>query len=151
MIRVYRVDPETRNVIAVTEACRLPNGIAFSPDGKRMYIADTARGIRVFDVDGHGVKGDGRMLTPISALATPDGIKCDWRGNVFMNGNEGTGIYSPEDGQLLGIINTPEPSVNHCFGGPHGTTLFISTKAGLYRIELGDGAAPPANLAEESR
>lgn len=149
--RVYRLEPETGNVSVVTEACRLPNGITFSPDGKRLYIADTGRGIWVFDVDGHGVNGDGRVLTPRSALATPDGIKCDRRGNVFMNGNEGTGIYDPESGELLGIVNTPEPSVNHCFGGPQGTTLFISTKAGLYRIELGKDTNHNPNLTKERK
>lgn len=141
--RVYRIDPETGDVTAVIEdSVRLPNGITFSPDGQCVYIADTAWGIRVFALEGEGVVAcDGQHASALrwrSALATPDGIKCDWRGNLFMNGNEGPGIYCPEDGQLTGIINTPEPSINHCFGGPHGTTLFITTHAGLYRVELGD-------------
>ena len=134
--RVYRIDPETKEVAAVTESCVLPNGICFSPDEKLMYIADTARGIWVFSVEGKGVKGKGRILKWRSSLATPDGIKCDKAGNIFMNGNEGTGIYAPDNGKLLGVINTPEPSINHCFGGPDRDTLFIATKAGLYRIDL---------------
>jgi gluconolactonase len=157
---VFRVDsaaatPETDPVPIVLDAER-PNGLAFSPDESVLYVADsgvTAQRIVAYDVTlasgaGTGTGTDAGTSTGAGAGAysvgaprlfatprpgTPDGIRVDVAGNVWSSCGSGVKVYDPE-GTLLGSIDVPEVTANLCFGGPDGTTLFMTATTGLYRI-----------------
>jgi gluconolactonase len=116
-----------------------PNGLAFSPDESKLYVVDSgANQIRVFDVNSDGSLGQSRLFAEVNLAGSqegPDGIKVDERGRVFCAGPDGVWILSP-DGRLLGKIRMPEVPANLAFGGDHYSTLFITARTGLYRIEL---------------
>lgn len=140
---VYRLDPESGAVSAVTDDFVKPNGLAFSPDEKRLYIADTGathvldgpRHIRVFDV-----ASDGRSLANGRLFASCDtglfdGFRCDTAGNVWTSAGDGVHCFTP-DGQLIGKIIVPEVVANVCFGGPKRNRLYICGTTSLYAIYL---------------
>jgi len=133
---VFRFDPATGEAKAVISDFDKPNGICFSPDEKRLYVADSGRPrhIRVFEVTPGGVSLPGKVFCAIDK-GGPDGIRCDAEGRVFSSAGDGVHVFSP-DGKLLGKILTPESPANLCFGGADFKTLFITARTGLYRIEL---------------
>jgi len=136
---VYRVDPSGTMTAVVTDfAC--PNGLAFSPDEKRLYIADTGRmfhsdpqHIRVFDVDGARLTGGAvfHVINPGCA----DGIRCDTEGNVWSSAGDGVHCINPS-GTRLGKILIPEIVSNLCFGGRSKHQLFITATTSVYTISL---------------
>lgn len=133
---VFRFDPRDGRLSIVTDKVEGPNGLAFSPDEKRLYIADNgqAKNIRIFEVI------DGTRLADLGILGkvdagTPDGIKVDEAGNVWSSQTGGIIIFSP-DARLIGRIPVPEVPSNLCFGGPDGKTLFITARASLYSIPV---------------
>ena len=141
---VYRYDPTSGECAAVTTDFVKPNGLAFSPDERLLYIADTGishvkdgpRHIRRFTVD-----ADGRTLSGGEVFATCrpgvfDGFRLDTSGNVWTSAGDGVHCYAP-DGTLLGKINVPEVVANVCFGGPKRNRLFICATTSLYAIFLG--------------
>ena len=133
---VYRLDPETRGVKAVIQSIEWPNGICFSPDEKRLYIAcsdEKEPVIRAFEVEGSGVKGEGKVFCRIDA-GVPDGIRCDADGRVWSSAADGVQVFSTQ-GKLLGKIPVPEPVANLCFGGEDGKTLFITARTSLYAVK----------------
>ncbi len=118
-----------------------PNGLAFSPDEKRLYIADTGathvpngpRHIRVAEVS-----ADGRSLGPAKLFATCaaglfDGFRVDTNGNVWASTADGVHVFAP-DGTLLGKVHVPEVVANVCFGGPKRNRLYITATTSLYAI-----------------
>ncbi len=135
-----------------TEDMILPNGLAFSPDEKYLYVADTMRmNILRFDVQPDDSIANGQLffdenadkMHPYPGNGVPDGMKVDQKGNVYCTGPAGIWIISPE-GKHLGTILVPDaekperilgPS-NLAFGGRDGKTLFITGRPGLYRIRL---------------
>ena len=129
---VYRVKPGGEAVLLAGDFDK-PNGIAFSPDEKILYVADTAQShVRAFDVDPDGSLKNGRVLLEVEG---PDGMKVDSQGNLFIASRNGIEIFSPE-GVRLEIIAVPEAPANCAFGGPDNKTLFITARTGLYRVEL---------------
>lgn len=116
-----------------------PNGLAFSPDEVKLYVVDSgANQIRVFDVKPDGSLGKSRLFAEVNLAGShegPDGIKVDDRGNVFCAGPDGVWILTPA-GRLLGKIPMPEVPANLAFGGDNYSTLFITARTGLYRINL---------------
>lgn len=132
---VFRLDPQNNALTIVADDFDMPNGLCFSPDEKRLYIADSGRSrhIRVFDVQPDGTLKGGNVFCAISPGA-PDGIRCDEQGNVWSSAGDGVHVFSPQ-GQLLTKIPVPETPANLCFGGPDGKTLFITARTGLYRIQ----------------
>jgi gluconolactonase len=137
---VYRVDPATGEIATVVEDFVRPNGLAFSPDEKVLYIADSAAShdpaaphhIRAFDVV------DGRKLTNSRVFCDiktgiPDGFRIDVNGNLWTSTNAGVECYAP-DGTLLGRINVPEIVANVTFGGKRRNRLFIAATTSLYAI-----------------
>ena len=133
---VFRYDPKTGNVRAQVKDFDKPNGIAFSPDGKRLYIADSGkpRHIRVFDVEVDGGVSNSRVFCIIDQ-GVPDGIRCDVDGRVWSSAGDGVRIYDPSV-KLLGTIAVPEVPANLCFGGADRKTLFITARTSLYAIEV---------------
>ena len=138
---VYRYDPATRECAAVATDFAKPNGLAFSPDERLLYVADTGathakdgpRHIRRF-----AVAGDGRTLSGGEVFATCgsglfDGFRLDVHGNLWTSAGDGVHCYAP-DGTLLGKIAVPEIVANLCFGGPKRNRLFICATTSLYAI-----------------
>lgn len=133
---VFRFDPKTKGLTVVAKDFDKPNGIAFSPDEKKLYVADSGkpRHIRLFDVRSDGtVKGGGVFCTIDQGV--PDGIRCDAAGRVWSSAGDGVQIFAP-DGKLLGKILVPESPANLCFGGVDGKTLFITARKSLYSIPV---------------
>jgi gluconolactonase len=137
---VFRWDPQTGEAVPVVTTMVHPNGIAFSPDGSRLYVSDTgfyadhpeAQQIHVFDVDGATITGEGRefAMPPIGAS---DGFAIDREGRLWTSAGDGVYVYAP-DGALLTHIPVPETVSNCTFGGDDGDDLFVTATTGLYRI-----------------
>jgi gluconolactonase len=117
-----------------------PNGIAFSPDEKTLYIANSDDKNRVwmaYDVHPDGTVGKGRVFFDVTAekeSGNPDGMKVDAQGNIYAAGPAGIWIFSP-DGKHLGTIKPGETPAN-CNWGDDGKTLYITAQTSLYRIKL---------------
>jgi gluconolactonase len=118
-----------------------PNGIAFSPDEKTLYVgnSDTKKKVWMkFDVKPDGGIANGKLfydVTSETADGNPDGMKVDTKGNVYCTGPGGVWIFSP-DGKHLGNINPPETPANLAWGEADGKTLYMTARTGLYRIKL---------------
>ena len=126
---VYRVDGRSGQVQKVTDEVNQPNGLCFSPDYRKLYVADTGSGeIKVWDVDGRALKG-GRQLLRGGA----DGIRCDVDGNIWAGARPGVQIITPE-GQVIGNIRLPELCANVCFGGAKRNRLFMTASQSLYAV-----------------
>lgn len=131
---VYRVDPGTGDVRAVVTDAERPNGLAFSVDGSRLYLADTRRGhLRVFDVDGGRLTG-GEVFATID-VGVPDGLRVDATGRVWAAAGDGVHVFAP-DGTLVGKILVPETVSNLEFGGRRRNHLFVTATTSVYSIRL---------------
>jgi gluconolactonase len=137
---VFRFDPQTEALTVVADDFNKPNGLAFSPDESRLYIADsggshTLHGehhVRVFDVTPDGKLFNGRVFAEVSP-GLPDGLRLDVLGNVWVSASDGVQCFDPE-GWLLGKIKVPEPVANLTFGGPRRNRLFITATTSLYSV-----------------
>jgi gluconolactonase len=132
---VYRFDPATRTLTAVVRDFDQPNGLCFSPDESKLYVADSGkpRHIRVFDAGRDGALTNGRVFAAIDKGA-PDGIRCDSAGRVWSSSGDGAQVFAP-DGHLIARILMPEAAANLAFGGPKGTTLYLTARTSLYAVE----------------
>ncbi|MCF8484708.1 MAG: SMP-30/gluconolactonase/LRE family protein [Rhodobacteraceae bacterium] len=136
---VYRVDGTSGDISLVVDDFCQPNGLAFSPDERVLYIADSGashdgskpRHIRAFDVDGGKLIRD-REFAVIDA-GIPDGIRTDLAGNLWSSAADGVHCFAP-DGHRLGKILVPEVVANLTFGGPRRNRLFITATTSLYAI-----------------
>jgi gluconolactonase len=135
---VYRIDPKTAQVIKVTDEVVAPNGICFSPDYKRLYVADTgARDTKVWEVGDNRLTG-GKLFIKLDVpgTATPsafDGIRCDIDGNVWGGARPGVQIIAPT-GERIGMVRLPENCANVCFGGQRRNRLFMTASQSLYAL-----------------
>jgi gluconolactonase len=125
---VYRLD-EKGNVRLLTKDLTQPNGIAFSPDGKRLYVDDSEqRNIRVYDFGRDGSVSNGRIFGEEPGgqhEGVPDGIKVDHEGNLFVTGPRGIWVWDPQ-GQHLGTVEMPEQPANLAWGDNDYRTLYIT-------------------------
>jgi gluconolactonase len=137
---VYRLSAKGELTLLTKELSR-PNGIAFSPDEKTLYVnnSDPARAVvMAFDVKPDGTLGAGRVLFDATALAKtgkkglPDGLKVDRQGDLFTTGPGGVLVLAP-DGTHLGTVETGEPTAN-CAWGDDGSTLYITANKYLCRL-----------------
>lgn len=139
---VYRVDPATGACAIVADNFVRPNGLAFSPDERRLYIADTGashvkdgpRHIRVFDVAKDASLSGGDVFATCTVGAF-DGFRCDDAGRIWTSAGDGVHCYDP-DGSLIGKVRVPERVANVVFGGPKRNRLFICATTSLYSILL---------------
>lgn len=137
---VYRLTPKGELTALVKDFVR-PNGIAFSPDRKILYVADSAkRHLRAFDVKADGSLANGRVFAELQPWAAniqgaPDGMKVDVKGNVYATGPGGVWVFDKQ-GKRLGVIITPEIPANCGFGDADFRTLYMTARTGLYRIRL---------------
>ena len=160
---VYRIDPKDGTVALVTDEIFKPNGLCFSPDYKKLYVADTGashyeeapKNIKAWDITdgrtlGNGrefvsmaleVKRTGNVVGKMKVAGFADGIRCDTDGNVWASagwaetgdGYDGVHVFSPE-GQRIGQILLPEVCSNVCFGGPKRNRLFMTASQSLYSV-----------------
>lgn len=141
---VYRVDPDSGAdsgaIDAVITDMHCPNGLAFSPDESRLYVADTGRmfgtdpqHIKSFSVDKNTVSGGDVFYTISPGCA--DGFRLDTDGNIWSSAADGVHCISP-DGTLLGKILVPELVSNVCFGGRQKHLLFMTATSSVYTISL---------------
>jgi len=133
---VFRFDPRTNVMTVVAADFVKPNGLCFSPDGKRLYVADSGgpRHIRVFDVASDGSVKGGAVFAKIDK-GGPDGIRCDAEGRVWSSAGDGVHVFAPS-GELLGKILVPESPANLAFGGDDMKTLYITARKSLYSIPV---------------
>ena len=136
---VYRVDPTSAQVDKVTEEVGQPNGICFSPDYKKLYVADTGapRDIKVWDVDGKTLRNEKRFVVldmpGTGAPSVADGIRCDADGNIWAGARPGVQVIAP-NGDRIGMIRMPETCANVCFGGARRNRLFMTGSQSLYAV-----------------
>lgn len=160
----YRLDPSGRLDLVVPESqVPDPNGLCFSPDFKKLYIASTGKGpgdtgpggkgdIHVFEVGADNKLSNGRrfadcMIDGINC--GPDGLRCDVEGNLWASSNagrnvgyNGVNVFNPA-GKLIGRIRLPEVCGNITFGGPKRNRLFMAASQSIYALYLGTQGAGP--------
>lgn len=139
---VYKLDPQTGKIDVLIKDLAMPNGIVFSPDESRLYVADTgghskhpdpkfhdvAAGIHCYDVTADGELGDKRF----SIDQGSDGMAVDVNGNIYTTHGK-VHVYDA-DGTLIGSIDVPESPANVGFGGDDFKTLFITARTSLYSV-----------------
>jgi gluconolactonase len=144
---VFRLVPRAKDIRPVAKDFDKPNGLCFSPDESKLYIADSGapKHIRVFEVRPDGSLANGRVFCKIDK-GGPDGIRCDADGRIWSSAGDGIHIFG-QDGALIGKILVPETPANLCFGGPDGKTVYITARKSLYSIPtLVTGAKRPLKL-----
>lgn len=132
---VYRILPEGTLELLVDDFDR-PNGLAFSPDEKTLYIDDSPRRhVRAFDVLPDGRLANSRIIADMDhpQPGSPDGMKIDIEGHLYVTGATGVWVFEP-DGTCLGVIATPERPANCAWGDADRQSLYITARTGLYRI-----------------
>jgi gluconolactonase len=144
--RTYRLEPDTGKLSVVDESLEKPNGLAFSPDYTRLYIADTGashvkghpRAIHVFDVESARSLTNVRMFCDLKT-ASPDGFRVDEDGNLWSAAgwggaaHDGVHIFAP-DGDKIGAIHLPEGVSNLCFGGRKRNRLFMTASQSVFAL-----------------
>jgi gluconolactonase len=160
----YRIDPSGRIDLVVTEAqVPDPNGLCFSPDFRKLYVASTGKGpgdtgpggkgdIHVFDVGTDNKLSNQKLFSDCmldGVKCGPDGLRCDVDGNLWASSNAGRSVgysgvlcFNPA-GKLIGRIRLPEVCGNICFGGPKRNRLFMAASQSLYAVYLGTQGAGP--------
>ena len=161
----YRIDPSGRIDLVVKEdEVPDPNGLCFSHDYKKLYVASTGRGpgdqgpggkgdVHVFDVGSDNKLSNQKLFSNFmidGVKCGPDGLRCDVDGNVWISSNAGRNVgysgvtvWTPE-GQLIGRIRLPEVCGNICFGGPKRNRLFMAASQSLYAVYVATQGAAPA-------
>jgi len=141
----YCIRPDGE-VLQVATGYDKPNGLAFSPDEKILYLNDTGKRI----IDAYDVKPDGTLtnkrlfadLASEEKKGNPDGMKVDSEGNVYCTGPGAVWIYDAQ-GKLLGKMAVPELAANLCFGDADHKSLYLTARAGLYRARVKIPGAVP--------
>lgn len=141
---VYRLDPQTGRAKMVIDSFDKPNGLAFSPDEKKLYIIDSGithggrSNMRVFDVNGDTLSND-KIFAEGFAPGFTDGMRVDVDGNVWCSmgwadsKEDGVRCYEP-GGALIGKIHLPETCANLCFGGRRRNRLFMAASTSVYAV-----------------
>jgi gluconolactonase len=143
---VYRIDPRTAKMEMVTDEIHKPNGLCFSPDYKKLYVADTGgpdpKPVKVWDVTDANKLTGGRRFCSMEFQGKrggADGIRVDVDGNLWAgagwggDGFDGVHVFAP-DGTRIGFIKLPEICSNVCFGGAKRNRLFMTASRSLYAV-----------------
>ena len=161
---VYRLDKSgTLTQVAGEDLVPDPNGLCFSPDYKRLYVASTGQGpgdtipggkddVTVYDVTADNKLANGKKFSDFmidGVKCGPDGLRADVAGNLWISSNAGNNVgyngvtvWTPQ-GKLIGRIRLPEVCGNICFGGPKRNRLFMAGSQSLYALYTAtQGAAP---------
>ena len=141
-MNVYRVDGASGAVTVVADGINAPNGLAFSPDEKKIYIVESRsepRRILVFDLTEDGlIIGNGKVLIDSGPQGSPDGFRVDIDGNLWCGWGmspelDGVRVFTPQ-GEPIGHISLPERCANVCFGGKKRNRLFMAAAHSLYSV-----------------
>ncbi|HJQ55836.1 MAG TPA: SMP-30/gluconolactonase/LRE family protein [Vineibacter sp.] len=140
---VYRIDPKTGALAMMADDIAGPNGLAFSPDEKTLYVVASRnmphRAIVAYDVaPGGGKLTNRRTLIDAGPGGSPDGFRVDVGGKLWCGwgmgaGHDGVRVFAP-DGKPIGHIDLPERCANLCFGGRYRNRLFMAASHGLYAL-----------------
>jgi len=144
---VYRFDPKSKNLEAVITDLMMPNGIAFSPDEKILYVIDSGaiqaprtyyanhpHAIYAWDVSAEKKLTNKRLFAKIFP-GFPDGMRLDADGNIYVGALDGVHVLNPR-GELIGKILMPKETANLTFGGKDNNILFICATDSLWAIQL---------------
>lgn len=152
---VYRIDATTGKITKLTDEIFKPNGLCFSHDYKKLYVADTGsshydeakKEIKVWDIVDGAKLANGRTFASMEmelagevVAGQADGIRCDVDGNIWSSagwvgdGYDGVHIFAAEDGQRIGQIRLPEICSNVCFGGTKRNRLFMTASQSVYSV-----------------
>ena len=157
---IYRIDGKTLKVEKMSDDIFKPNGLCFSPDYKKLYVADTGashydeapKNIKVWDIVDEKKLTNGREFASMKLEITEadgtssikagfaDGIRCDVDGNVWASagwvgdGYDGVHVFEPKEGKRIGQIKLPEICSNVCFGGPKRNRLFMTASTSVYAV-----------------
>lgn len=147
---VYKLDVKTGKVEAIVKDLPMPNGIVFSPDETRIYIADTGGNMRHPDAQFHKlpavircyeVTADGKLGKKLFEIPEgSDGMKVDVEGNLYTTYGGKVNVFSP-DGKKLQAIDVPEGPANICFGDDDFRTLYITARTSLYSLRMKNAGA----------
>ncbi len=132
---IYRILPDG-SVHRVVDDFDRPNGLAFSPDESILYINDTPRRhVRALDVQADGSLTNSRVIADMDhpQPGSPDGMKVDQQGNLYVTGANGIWVFAP-GGTCLGVIVLPERPTNCTWGDEDRKTLYITARTSLFRI-----------------
>ncbi|HEY4141205.1 MAG TPA: SMP-30/gluconolactonase/LRE family protein [Pseudolabrys sp.] len=141
-MNVYRVDGASGAVTIVAEGINAPNGLAFSPDEKKIYIVESRsepRRILEFNLTEDGlIIGNGKVLIDSGPQGSPDGFRVDVDGNLWCGWGmspelDGVRVFTPQ-GEAIGHITLPERCANVCFGGKKRNRLFMAAAHSLYSL-----------------
>jgi gluconolactonase len=140
---VYRLDPASKALTVVIKDRVRPNGLAFSPDERTLYVSDTGashvdghpRAITAYAVGADAQSASQSRTFAISDTGFFDGFRSDIHGNIWTSTGEGVRCYA-NDGTHIGTVRVPETVANVCFGGPKRNRLFITAQTSLYAIFL---------------
>jgi gluconolactonase len=133
---VFKYDPKLKKLDVMTKNLDRPNGIAFSHDEKKIYIADTGEDIKclyVFDIENEKITNQ-KLVYDFKPFFS-DGFRCDKDGNIWTSAGKAIKCFNP-DNELIGQILVPELVSNLEFGGREGNILYITATSSLYKIEL---------------
>ena len=132
---VYRLSPDDETLDLLESNINQPNGLAFSPDEKVLYVTDSGTGtIYAFDVQTDGLLENKRVFKTISGW--PDGIKVDVRGNLYVTTNKSSLQVYSSSGEHIGDITIGARTENCAFGGIDNKTLFITGGTSVYRMQM---------------
>jgi gluconolactonase len=143
---VYRITAQGKLDLLLKDV-PYPNGLAFSPDEKKLYVASSRpdKFWMVYDVQPGGTLANGQKFfdaTKIPGDGVPDGMKVDIKGNIYAAGPAGIMIFTPQ-ARLLGTISFPEISANLAWGDADGKTLYVTARTGLYRVRMNVAGVRP--------
>ena len=139
---IYRLDPATGQATVLDDGVAGPNGLAFSPDERVLYVVESRaspRNVLAYDVTGDGTRITGRRVLINAGTVTPDGFRLDEDGKLWC----GWGMGTPEldgvmvfsaAGEPIGRIQLPERCANLCFGGPKRNRLFMAASQSVYAL-----------------
>jgi gluconolactonase len=135
---VYRIAPD--GAVSQVALCEYPNGLAFSPDERTLYVANTrsSKYIHALEIDVAGRMTHRRIFADMNEgdkPGIPDGLKVDSLGRVYCSGPGGVWVFTPE-GRRIGVIEFPEQAVNFAFGGPDLRTLFCCAYTSVYTLRV---------------
>jgi gluconolactonase len=138
---VYRLSPDLGTLTLLVNDFIVPNGLAFTPDEKHLYVNDSRRGhIRVFELIGNGAlaKHTDRVFADLrgSDPGVPDGMKVDTAGNVYCGGSGGITILDPSGKKLGRIVHGYAATTNIAFGGDDWKTLYFTSRNQLASVKL---------------
>lgn len=145
---VYRFDPTTQQLDAIIKDLKMPNGIAFSPDEKILYVIDSGaiqaprtyyekypHAIYAYDVAPDGKTVSNQRLFTVVSPGFPDGMRLDIHGNIYVGALDGIQVFNPK-GVMIGKIFMPKETANLTFGGKDNNILFICSSNSVWAIKL---------------